>query len=88
MKDDKNELINFGIPIRYNDETTKIIDEVRRCIKELNKWLENELSISTPFHKWTDDLQRIFPNLNLNVCDDMKQCVKLYKNTNASWCAL
>lgn len=85
MKDEKNELVNFGIPIRYNDETTKTIDEVRRCIKELNKWLENELSISKFFQKWANDLQRIFPNLNFDIY--VSHCVKRYKRKIDSWSA-
>lgn len=61
---ESNNLINFGVPIRYNEETTTTINAVRRCIDELNKWMEEEINRTSNLPKWEKELRQIFPNLN------------------------
>lgn len=73
IRDKTEGLINFGIPVRFNDQTTHTIKKVRRCIHELNKWMEKEFSGTKHFKKWKDDLKRIFPNLNVFVSHSIKR---------------
>lgn len=63
-RDENDELINFGVPIRYNEETTKAINAVRRSIDELNRCMEVELTRSANLMKWEQELRRMFPNIN------------------------
>lgn len=58
-----NGLINFGIPIRYNEMTTTTINAVRRCMDELDKWMDTEVQRYENLSKWKDELCRMFPNL-------------------------
>lgn len=64
IKDGNETLVNFGIPIRFNEETTNTINAVRRCIKELNKWMEIELTQSEHLKRWEEELRVMFPNLS------------------------
>lgn len=63
-KDENNNLINFGIPIRYNEETTITVNAVRRCISQLNKCMEIEITRTANFGKWEQELRQMFPNLH------------------------
>lgn len=82
MKNENDALINFGIPVRFNDKTTKTANALRRCIKELQKWMETELNRSDHFRKWADDLQRIFPNLCIGATS---QSVQLYEKEHSPY---
>lgn len=82
-KDDNDEFINFGIPVRFNEKTVKSINTVRRCIKELNKWMETELAGSCRLQKWADDLMRIFPNLN--IVSGSQSVKQFRKNKSLYW---
>lgn len=62
-KDENENLVNFGIPIRYNEETTTTINAVRRCMDELDKWMEIEITRSANLSKWEQELHLMFPNL-------------------------
>lgn len=76
IKGEKDALVNFGIPIRFTEETTNTVNGVRQCIIELNKWIENELLDSDHLRQWSNELIKIFPNLNLGVeeCQSVKIC--------------
>lgn len=83
-RDEESGLVNFGIPVRFNNETSKSIKSVRRCIQELNQWMESELARSKDLSNWAFALQQIFPNLKITSMD---QSLKLYKHPpNPSYC--
>lgn len=63
-RDENNDLINFGVPVRYNEETTTKVYAIRRCLEELKKWMEEEVARTDHLTKWEQELLQLFPNTN------------------------